>query len=99
MAGLQGKSDTGVELPETSITCAILARRGLVRLWPDRSVSSHGPRPDGGPAAHQADLDRCRADSDNGPVPRRTTQAPAEAAPVAAAEIAARLGGRPQTGR
>jgi len=68
-----------------------------VSLWPDRSVSSHGPRPDGGPAAHQADLDRCRAERDNGPVPRRTTQAPGESVPVGAAEIAARLGVRPQT--
>ena len=66
-------------------------------LWPDRSVSSHGPRPDGGPAAHQADLDRCRAERDNGPMPRRTTQAPGEFVPVGAAEIAARLGVRPQT--
>src|SRR5437870_13824159 len=88
--GIRDGHVTGVQ------TCA-LPIGGLVSLWPDRSVSSHGPRPDGGPAAHQADLDRCRAERDNGPVPRRTTQAPGESVPVGAAEIAARLGVRPQT--
>src|SRR5881628_512983 len=63
---------------------------GLVRLWPDRSLSSHRRR-------RKGDLDRCRVGHDNWPVPRRTTRSPSESVPVGAAEIAVRLRVRPQT--
>ena len=46
---------------------------------------------------HKAYLDRCRAERDNRAMPRRTTQSSGESVPVGAAEIAARLGVRPQT--